>query len=195
MRRGFQPPWLIILVAVAMVFAAWYLWQGVQNYLRSGGLGVQEVTQQARQHASATVVQELTREVVLAPPPTRTPMPECQPFVVVVSEAIVRSSPSVDAGIVKALFEGDEVCVMFPAPSNPDWLLVDDEPRSRRIESVYMHRSLLRALQPTATPEDTPTPLSTITPDPRSLTETPTISPFTPSRTPVASPTSALRSA
>ncbi len=195
MGRGFQPTWLIILVAVAIVFAGWYLWQGIQNYLRSGGLGVREVTQQARQDASATVVQEMTRLVVLAPPPTRTPYPECQTFVVMVSEAIVRSSPSFDSGIVKALFEGDEVCVMFPAPSNPDWLLVDEEPRSRRIDSVYMHRSLLRALEPTATPADTPTPLSTITPDPLRLTDTPTVPPFTPSRTPVASPTSALRSA
>ncbi|MCE2490209.1 MAG: hypothetical protein J4G17_09570 [Anaerolineae bacterium] len=195
MVRGFQPTWLIILIAIAIVFAGWYLWQGVQNYLRSGGLGIQEVTLQAVQDASATVVQELTRRVVLAPPPTRTPYPECQPFVVVVSEAIVRSSPSFDAGIVRALFEGDEVCVMFPAPSNPDWLLVDEEPRSRRIESVYMHRSLLRALKPTATPEDTPTPLSTITLDPQRLTMAPTVPSLTPSPAPAVSPTSALRNA
>ena len=28
MGRGFQPTWLIVLIAVAIVFAGWYLWQG-----------------------------------------------------------------------------------------------------------------------------------------------------------------------
>lgn len=195
MRRGSQPTWLIILVAVALVFAAWYLWQGAQDFLRSGGLGVREVTQQAREQASATVRRQLTRSVQLAPPPTRTPMPACQPFVVVVPEAIVRAAPSADARIVGALFDGDEVCVIFPSPEDPDWMLVDEEPRSRRIESVYVHRSLLRALAPTATPFDTPTPLSTITPGPTGVGDVAVTITLTPSSTPVVSPTSPRRSA
>ena len=152
MRRGSQPAWLIMLIAAALVFAGWYLWQGLQTYLRSGGLGVQEAVQQAEQQASATVIRALTSTVIFAPPPTRTPIPECQPFVVVVKEAIVRTEPSREARIKRALFEGDEVCVIAPASTNPDWLLVDEEPRSRRIESVYMHRSLIRAVNPTADP-------------------------------------------
>ena len=139
MGRGFQPTWLIILVAVAIVFAGWYLWQGVQNYLRSGGLGVREVTQQARQDASATVVREMTRQVVLAPPPTRTPWPECQPFVVVVEEAIVRSSPSFDAGIVRALFDGDEVCVDVSGAFEPGLVA------GRRGTALTAHRVRLHA--------------------------------------------------
>lgn len=194
MRSSSQPAWLIMLIAAALVFAGWHLWQGAQNYLRSGGLGVREVTLQAGQRASATTIRELTSAVLFVPPPSRTPMPECQPFVVVVPEAVVRAAPSGDAGIVGALFEADEVCVISPAPAAPDWYLLDEQPRSRRIEAVYVHRTLLRALEPTATPFDTATPLSTITPgpdntpDPAAATAT-----FTP--TPVVSPTSPLRSA
>ena len=196
MRRGSQPAWLIMLIAAALVFAGWYLWQGLQTYLRSGGLGVQEAVQQAEQQASATVIRALTSAVVFAPPPTRTPVPECQPFVVVVKEAIVRTEPSREARIRRALFEGDEVCVIAPASTDPNWLLVDEEPRSRRIESVYMHRSLIRAVNPTATPVATPTPLSTITPKPSDTPEpTAAITATAPTQTPVMSATSPLRSA
>ncbi len=198
MRRGSQPAWLIMLIAAALVFAGWYLWQGLQTYLRSGGLGVQEAVRQAEQQASATVIRGLTSTVIFEPPPTRTPVPECQPFVVVVKEAIVRTAPSRDARIRRALFEGDEVCVIMPAAADPDWLLVDEEPRSRRIESVYMHRSLIRAVNPTATPVATPTPLSTITPKPSDTPDpaaaTATSGPA-PTQTPVMSATSPLRSA
>ena len=196
MRRGSQPAWLIMLIAAALVFAGWYLWQGLQTYLRSGGLGVQEAVQQAEQQASATVIRALTSAVVFAPPPTRTPVPECQPFVVVVKEAIVRTEPSREARIKRALYEGDEVCVIAPASTDPNWLLVDEEPRSRRIESVYMHRSLIRAVNPTATPVATPTPLSTITPKPSDTPEpTAAITTTAPTQTPVVSATSPLRSA
>ena len=196
MRRGSQPAWLIMLIAAALVFAGWYLWQGLQTYLRSGGLGVQEAVQQAEQQASATVIRALTSAVVFAPPPTRTPVPECQSFVVVVKEAIVRTEPSREARIKRALFEGDEVCVIAPASTDPNWLLVDEEPRSRRIESVYMHRSLIRAVNPTATPVATPTPLSTITPKPSDTPEpTAAITTTAPTQTPVVSATSPLRSA
>ncbi len=196
MRRGSQPAWLIMLIAAALVFAGWYLWQGVQSYLRSGGLGVRETVLQIEQEASATAVRFLTSTAVLAPPPTRTPLPECQPFIVVVREAIVRAGPSREARIVRARYEGDEVCVIAPAEADPAWLLLDEEPRTRRIEAVYMHRTLVRALNPTATPVDTPTPLSTITPkptitpDPAATTRTPA-----PTPTPLVSPTSSLRSA
>lgn len=196
MRRGSQPAWLIMLIAAALVFAGWYLWQGVQSYLRSGGLGVRETALQVEQEASATTVRFLTSTANFAPPPTRTPQPECQPFTVVVREAIVRAEPSREARIVRAMFEGDEVCVIAQADADPAWLLLDEEPRSRRIEAVYMHRTLLRALNPTATPVDTPTPLSTITPRP-SVTPDPAATTRTPAPTPTprVSPTSPLRSA
>ena len=194
MGKSTQPAWLIMLIAAALVFAGWHLWQGVQNYLRSGGLGVREVTLQARQQASATSIRQLTSVVAFAPPASRTPLPECQPFIVVVPEAVVRAAPSADARITGALFEEDEVCVIQPAPAGPDWYLIDEQPRSRRIEAVYVHRSLLRALEPTATPMDTATPLSTVTPRPAN-TRDPAAATATFTATPVVSPTSPLRSA
>ena len=159
-------------------------------------LACAEVTRQAEQEASATVIRNLTRTVIFAPPPSRTPQPECQPFVVLVTEAIVRAEPTLNARIVSARYEGDEVCVIGPATADPEWLLLDEEPRSRRIEAVYMHRSLLRALQPTATPVDTPTPLSTVTPGPSAtLDATAATATDTPVSPPGASATSPLRSA
>ena len=126
MRRGSQPAWLITLVGVALVLPGWYLWQGVQNYLRSGDPGVREVTGQARLFAGPTVIRQWTRRVEFAPPPTRTPMPECQPFVVVVPEAIVRAAPAADARIVRGLFERDDL--------NDDSNSVDPDPDTAPFE-------------------------------------------------------------
>lgn len=194
MKRASQPAWLIALIAAALVFAGWYLWQGLQNYLRSGGLGVAEVTRQAEQAATATLQRAQTDTLAPLRLPSPTPLPECQPFVVLVREAVVRAAPSLDGRVVRALYEGDEVCGIGPAAEDPDWLLLDDEPRSRRIEAVYVYRSLLRALRPTATPVDTPTPLSTVTPRP-SATPDPDAATASPTPTPVVSATSPLRSA
>ena len=69
---GGVPAWLVFVVAVAIVLAAYYLWVGVQNYLRTGGLGVVEATRQAELIVTATA--DRVQGV-----PTRTPVPTFTP--------------------------------------------------------------------------------------------------------------------
>ena len=41
--RSGPPALLAFLLAAALVFGVYYIWQGVQTFLRTGGLGVVEV--------------------------------------------------------------------------------------------------------------------------------------------------------
>ena len=50
--RNGPPAILAFLLAAALVFGVYYIWQGVQTYLRTGGLGVVESTQRAQQVAN-----------------------------------------------------------------------------------------------------------------------------------------------
>jgi hypothetical protein len=171
------PAWLIFLVAVALIFGGYYLWQGFQNYLRTGGLGVIETTQQAEIIASATA-QRIQAAPQRTLPPTFTPIPDCKEFVVSVPSAIVREGTSTNAPIVTSWSQGTSVCMIDRAP-NSEWYIVDGNPRTRRIEFAYMHESVIRAVNPTPTASNTPTPLSTVTPMPT----------HTPSHTPTPGPT------
>lgn len=181
-RTGDGPPgWLVALIAVAVVFGLYYLWSGVQSFLRAGGRGVVEATQVAEIVATTTaqVAQPAARATER---PTATPLPDCTSFVVIVATARVRSSPSDRGNILEARYENDEVCVMGRAAPGSEWYLIDLNPRTRRIEEAFMHESVIEALNPTPTPSRTPTPLPTLTPAP-SATPSPT-APAAPSRTP-----------
>ncbi|MCB9450529.1 MAG: SH3 domain-containing protein [Anaerolineaceae bacterium] len=162
-RGGGGPPTLVIfLVGAALVFGLYYIWLGVQNFVRTGGMGVEEVTQQAQLLGTATA--ENRRPTVHATlRATLTPIPECQEFIVSVPNAIVREQPSLNAAIVTSLFENDQVCVIGRPSPESEWYLIDSNPGTRRLEIAYMHESVLRALNPTPTPTDTFTPLPTVT--------------------------------
>lgn len=180
-RSGGGPPaWFVFLIAVALIFGLYYLAQGVQNFIRTGGQGVTEATQQSVQVASATAerITRLETAAETTPFPSRTPVPECQAFVVSVPNAIVRDAPSPNGGLLGSLNEGEEVCVLGREPET-DWYVIDRTPGTRRLDIAYMHMTVIRAVSPTATPTRTPTPLATVTPLP---TETPT-------RTPTPGPT------
>src|SRR5664279_4360278 len=97
MRRNSRsgPPTLVaFLLAAALVFGVYYVWQGVQTFLRTGGLGVVESTQRAQEVDTATA-DSVTRIATLPATllPTDTPPPACQDFRVIVPAAIVRESP------------------------------------------------------------------------------------------------------
>lgn len=174
---GGAPGWLIIVVAVALVFGLYYLWLGLQNYIRTGGLGVAEATQRAN------IIETATADRVLAVPtftpvPSFTPIPECQAFVVSVPSAIVREGPFPNAAIVDSLPQGSEICVIAREGSS-EWYLVDTNPRTRRLERAFMHETVIEAVNPTPTITRTPTPLPTVT-------DIPTL---TPSQTFTAAPT------
>lgn len=195
--EGF-PAWMIFLVGVAIVFGVFYLWQGAQNFIRTGGLGVEEATRRALMGATATPQIFATR------PPTRgvtqlapaTAVPDCTEFQVIVPNAIVRSQPNSASSVVRGLSQGMSVCVLS-RDEGSEWYTVDGDPDTRRRELAYMHQSVIVAVNPTPTPSNTPTPLPTVTIAP--ITDTPTpeptdtpnpdISPTArPSRTPLPTP-------
>ena len=162
-QRSGPPSWFIILLGIAIVFGVYYLWMGLRNFM-STGVSASESTLQAIEEDTATAIRfeeiEFNAPTLL---PSITPVPPCQDFVVRVPIATVRSGPSTSSSIVTGLREGETVCVITLLPDS-EWYLIDQNERTRRIESVYMHRDIIRALNPTATPTITPTPTNTLTP-------------------------------
>ncbi len=175
-RGGGPPAWLIILVAVALVFGGYYVWLGVSNYLRTGGLGVVEATARAVVIASATADRVFSQPSSTLPP-SLTPIPECQEFFVSVPQAIVRAAPNTGGEVVTQLAQGTSVCVIGRADENNEWYVIDSNPDTRRIEFAYMHETIILPADPTATPTRTVTP-------PPTITSVPTLTPSTtPTRT------------
>ena len=160
--RSGPPSWFVILLGIAIVFGLYYLWAGLRNFM-STGVTVVESTQQAIERHTATAVR--IQEIAVNAPtplPTFTPIPPCQDFAVSVREAIVREAPDTGSRIRGALKEGATVCVIAALP-NTEWYLIDDNPLTRRIDKVYMHRDIIFALHPTPTPTITPTATATAT--------------------------------
>ena len=179
--RGGPPGWLIVLIAIAMVFGGFYLLQGAQTFLRTGGLGVQEAT--ARAQVVSTATAERVTRMATQPSqlrPSATPQPECQDFRVIVPNAVVRERPDAGSGIVTGLTQGEIVCVIGRA-GVPDWYLIDLNPATRRLDEAYMNEVVIESLYPTPTSLPTvtsaPTQPVTATPEPthtvRPITSTP----------------------
>jgi hypothetical protein len=169
---------LIFLVAMALVFGLYYVWLGIQNFLRTGGQGVTEATEQANTFATATAV-VLPPTFNPTPPFSPTPVPTCTDFVVIVPNARVRAEPRESAPVLTSFFEGDTICVLGRPSPESEWYTIDYKPATRRIDTAYMHESVIAAANPTPTPTLTSTPLPTVTP-----TES-----LTPSETPIPQPT------
>ncbi|MBI1277230.1 MAG: hypothetical protein GC179_03785 [Anaerolineaceae bacterium] len=196
-RRGRDsvPAWLIFLVGVALVFGIYYVWLGIQSFLRSGGRGIIEATQNAAIVSTATAVYIQTGIPTVRP--TTTPFPPCEPFIVIVPNARVRSAPSESGGILTSFFMNDPVCVEGRAAPDSEWYIIDWKPETRRVDIAYMHESVIAAKNPTPTvtptqkPPPTVTPLPTLTPSKTpTITRTPTITPtLPPSLTPTITPT------
>lgn len=173
MRRTGPPTWFIFLVGIAIVFGVYYLWLGVRNFMASG-MTVVESTRQAIELSTVTAerIEEL-ETFAPTPLPTHTPVPSCQDFVVDVPSAIVRELPTTNSAIVDTRSQNDTVCVIAKEPDS-EWYVLDENPLTRRLEPVYMHEDIIRALNPTLTPSMTFTPAPTVT----------NTSTFTPSNTP-----------
>lgn len=188
---GGLPAWLVFLLAVALVFGAYYVWTGIQDFIRAGGLGVIEATQRAEIIASATLnrvatITQAAPEITIRPSPT--PLPPCQDFAVAFNVAIVRERPSVNSAIVEQIPLGTIVCVLSREPEpNQDWYLIDVQPRTRRLDAGYMREELIEAVNPTLTPSRTVPPPPTVTPLPATPTVRATMTP-----TPTERPASGL---
>jgi len=167
---------LAFLLAAALIFGAYYIWQGVQTYLRTGGLGVVESTQRAQQVNTATA-EGITLKATLPATllPTATEPPPCQDFSVIVPAAIVREGPSTSSTVITQFKEGTIVCVLGQ-DAGSDWYSIDINPSTKRIELGYMNNVLIEAANPTLTPSITLTPSNTVSPPP-TVTNVPTQSP------------------
>ncbi len=180
-QRSGPPSWFIFLIGIAVVFGVYYLWLGLRNFMATGATVI-ESTRQAIVEYTATAERIVELEI-LAPTalPTFTPVPSCEDFVVTVQTAIIRSQPSTNSRIVGAVDEGETVCVIA-REANSEWYVLDDNPLTRRLEPVFMHEDIIRALHPTPTPTRTFTPSPTTSPSP-TFTKSPTPTPL-PSRRP-----------
>lgn len=172
--RSRSPAPIAFLVAVAFVFGGYYLLQGFQTFLRTGGLGVDEATQQAQLIGTATAAR-VTRaplQSAMTLRPTATPPPECQDFRVSVPAGIVREGPASNAPVLTQLTQGTLVCVLG-RETNSEWYTLDLNTSTRRIDLAYMHETVIEAVNPTPTPTRTVPATVTFTAGPP--TETPRI--------------------
>ncbi len=189
------PAWLVIFVAALLVFGAYFVWNGVRSYLSGSFTAIGQATRQVEATATAGVLP--TSDSRFTPPPTRTPIPECQDFVVIVPEAIVRQCPSRNCPVMETRRQAESICVLQRDPANDEWFAVDLDDSPFFVTIGYMHESLLRAVNPTPTPTRTGTPIPTVTdfpsntPLPTPLPSRPSDSPVPPTLTPTptASPT------
>ncbi len=187
------PPWLVFVLAIALVFGGYYMYLGARDFIETGGLGMDEATERAQIISTATARSQPTRGTTVnvfgyTPPPTETPIPPCEEFIVSVATAIVRNAPTLRGEVVGTLVEGEIVCVVGMEP-NTDWYIIDSNPLTRRLEAVYMRNDLIEPRNPTLTPSSTYTPAPSVTPMP-SLTPSITVSPtLSPTRDPRASDT------
>ena len=170
--RSGPPAILAFLLAVALVLGAFYIWQGFQTFLRTGGLGVVESTQRAQQVNTATA-QEVGRIATLPITliPSATDPPPCQDFRVTAPAGIVRDGPSLQAAVNTQFVQGTIVCVLGREPGT-EFYAIDVNPNTKHVDLGYMHESIIEAVNPTLTPSPTFTPSLTVSPPP-TVTNTP----------------------
>jgi hypothetical protein len=166
-RQAGPPAWFVFIIGFALVFGAFRLWTGVQEFFRAGGIGLPTSTPQSVEQAIAQTATPVSNLRVTAVP-TITPIPTCQNFIVQSNSGVVnvRAQPSTVASVLETVSAGQSVCVL---ERQGEWYLVDRDTRTRRIEEGYIFNNLLESANPTPTPSDTSLPPSTVT-----LTPTPT---------------------
>lgn len=190
------PTWLVVLGAAVFVFGGFTLYSGVLNFLSGGGNITSPATatsasalEQTQQALNQPVPADMTIQIPTRLP-TRTPIPPCLEFRVIVVRARVRDCPKDTCPTQDAMLsQGATVCVFGTVPEATDWYQVNLRPDSSYPEIAYMHESVLEAVRPTVRPTRTPTGarLATVTPIPTaSPTRTYTPLPLVPNRTATA---------
>jgi hypothetical protein len=173
---------LVVAVGAFIIFGGYYVWTGFLSFLEDQG----NITAPSTRASNASATAEAApRRPTLFYPATFTPLPSCQWFEVVVERANYRACPSEDGREcprIDSMDIGTEVCVYSRAPENPEWYIVELNPEGAFRDTVFMHESVLEALNPTPTVTNTFAPLPTITPLP-SPSLTPTL-PVPPTETP-----------
>ncbi len=189
--RSGPSPILVVVIGACVVLGGYFVWRGLLDFVASRGNITAEVTQQAVATATARAQSPILRPTLYVPA-TFTPLPPCQWFRVKVERAVYRECPSTDneqCPIRDVVPEGTELCVYGRVPDVPEWYVVELNPGGAYRDTVYMHESVLEAVNPTPTPTVTMTPLPTVTPTP-SPSPQPTLPPSpSPTYDPRLSPT------
>jgi len=202
-RSSGPSPLLIILIGALIVFGGYYVWTGMLRFFEDQGDITAQVTRQALSSATAPGAAGGLGALPTARSfATYTPLPPCQWFEVTVERARYRECPSEDSDLCPSrdsLTAGTRVCVYERSKDNAEWYVVELNPEGAFRDMVYMHQSVIKAIDPTPTPTRTYTPLSTITLTPSDTpgpvrTPTPSLTP-SPTDTPdPATPPSATPS-
>jgi hypothetical protein len=192
-HRSGPSPLLIVLIGALIVFGGYFVWVGLLTFLQDHG----DITAPATRAANASATAEAAPVVIIPSPfmpATFTPLPDCPWFRVKVAKAVYRECPSKDNNacpIRDTVEYGTEFCIYSRVPGNPEWYVVELNPGGSYRDTVFMHESVLEAVNPTVTPGPTVTPRPTITRVP-TFTPAPTVLPSatpTPMPPPDASPT------
>jgi hypothetical protein len=181
--RSGPSPLLVVVIGAFVVFGGYYVWTGFLSFLEDKGDITAQVTRQALSTGTAQAGPVLPPTMFF--PATFTPLPPCLWFKVTAERAVYRECPSQDnrqCPIRDVVTFGTELCVYSRAPGNPEWYVVELNPGGAYRDTVYMHESVIKPVDPTPTPSQTYTPLPTVTPVP-SNTSAPTVLPI-PSQTP-----------
>lgn len=202
-RSSGPSPVLIVLIGALIVFGGYYVWTGMLRFLEDRGDITAQVTRQALASSTAPALSGgLGALPTVQAFATYTPLPPCQWFEVTVERARYRACPSEDSDICESrgsLEQGARVCVYERSQDNTEWYVVELNPEGAFRDIVYMHQSVIAAIDPTPTPTRTYTPLPTITLTPSDtpgpvMTPTPTYTPSVtdtpdPATPPTATPT------
>lgn len=189
--RSGPSPLIVVLVGALLVFGGYYVWLGFVGFLENRGDITANVTREAMASATAFAAPPALLPTLYMPP-TFTPLPPCMWFEVDVERAVYRECPSQDdreCPIREVVPFGTELCIYARVPGNSEWYVVDLNPDGAYRDTVYIHESVVDAINPTPTITVTFTPLPTVTTTP-SLTppaESPT--PAQPSATPAPAET------
>lgn len=184
--RSGPSPLVVVLVGAMLVFGGYYVWLGFVGFLENRGDITANVTREAIASATALAAPPAMLPTLYMPP-TFTSLPPCMWFEVNVDRAVYRECPNQndrECPIREVVTYGTELCIYSRVPGNSEWYVVDLNPNGAYRDTVYIHQSVVKALNPTPTITVTFTPLPTVTttPSPTPPAESPT--PTLPSATP-----------
>ncbi len=187
-------PLTITLIAAVMVFGGYLLWSGFMNWLDTGQTQGR-IDEQTREAAFTATAEEVLNQPSVRLFPTSTPIPPCEFFYVKGPQAaFIRECPSTNCDDVGYVDPDEAVCTVGRAtdpdyPHPEEWLVILLDPDAIIAEFAYMHESVLKAANPTATSTSTPEPLPTITRTPGSTPQpTATAGSYTPTPNPSVTP-------
>lgn len=169
----------VIVAAIATVISCILVWLASVQFL--GPVLGSDAT--ATRQAQQAVISQPTFD--LGPSPT--PIPVCQKFMVNVDRTTLRMCPDRECEARQLVSYGQELCVYGAVaaddryPEATAWLQVDINAEGIIRDFVYIHQGVVKAMNPTATPTRTFTPLPTITLTP---TLRHTLTPLIPTDTP-----------